>query len=71
MKTTMNDFANACLVVLLSFACVFLGVFIGHLHGTHYTQQNILAQCAKTQFYFFDGVGVMCPSTINNREEQK
>lgn len=68
---SMHDFVNACVTTLAIAVGIFVGVALGHYYGTKDTQKNILTQCQKSGFFFADGVGIMCPSVQNNKEEQK
>ena len=64
----MNDFLTFLLAALL-------GILIGFVAGLavtkHSTSEEVLRQCKAGEFYFFDGVGIHCPTVQDNRKEQK
>ena len=51
--------------------CGLLGAFVSSLATTHSVNEEVLRQCKAGEFYFFDGVGIHCPTVQDNRKEQK
>ncbi len=51
--------------------CALLGAIIGSVITVKNVNEEVLRQCKAGEFYFFDGVGIHCPTVQDNRKEQK
>lgn len=51
--------------------CALLGAIIGAVITVKNVNEEVLRQCKAGEFYFFDGVGIHCPTVQDNRKEQK
>lgn len=51
--------------------CALVGAVIGAAVTIKNVNEEVLRQCKAGEFYFFDGVGIHCPTVQDNRKEQK
>lgn len=47
---------------------IILGTYIGSVITVKNVNEEVLRQCKAGEFYFFDGVGIHCPTVQDNRK---